>query len=211
MIYSIVGKPGSGKSYYLTMLARKFLLKGKRVFSNVKIDEREFKFKSYQKKKIGILYYYSSLQQFRVVYSGVILMDQTASYFSARDWANMDPEDMTKFQQHRQDLLDIYFTSQNLDFVDKQLRLLSNYCIEMNNWKFLGYFTATSYYPEEINKEKRKKINCKHFFFNKKIANAYDCYKSINRDIEKVDIEKTFVRMSTFFKEKGGETNASNK
>lgn len=217
MIYAITGKPGSGKTYFILRLIKKYLQDGRDCFCNLKIDETFldlkpkkssfFIFGKRKPKELGKLYYWDDLTKFRKVHSGVIFMDEGASYFNSRKWSSMSDEDLVKFQQHRHDGLDIIYSSQNFDMVDKVIRQLTNFvyiCHSFGpNSKTTWFFWSNLFDPEYVNnKEKKSSYKRQIYFFNQRLANAYDSWNLTNRDFEKELIEKIFVRMNTFFDKK---------
>jgi len=198
MIYAIVGKPGTGKSYTLVRVAKEFLSKGVDVYSNVVIDEKLLNLKPKKSffgkiQELGKLYYWTSLEQFRFIHNGIVLLDEAGAYFEPREWAKFTLEDRVKFQQHRKQKLDIYLTVQNFSRVDAVIRQLTNYVIECH--KIGPLFLQRTYAPEDMDLKKRKGMGTKMFLFNAKLASAYDTYAMIN--IERVYY--TFKKMSDFF------------
>jgi len=121
MIYAMTGKPGSGKSYTAVRMVKNLLAKGIDVYANVVIDERIF-WQKQKPKKSGNLYYWRSLQQFRYIENGVVIIDEAASYFEARNWVRFSIEDRIKFQQHRKQRLDIYLIAQSFGRIESSVR-----------------------------------------------------------------------------------------
>lgn len=212
MITVITGKPGTGKSYTLTKIAKQHLIDGFDVFSNIKIDERNLKLKpkklyfnrfinlTFKKnlpiiKPLGILYYWSRIEQFKDISQAIVIMDEAQTYFSSRRWQNMTTEDEIKFQQHRKQGIDIYAGVQNLNRCDKIIRELSAYVIELT--RIGSLFIAKRFLPEEIDKAQRKALNFDFYFRNKTISEAYNTYELINFDSD--DKQLKFTQMSFFF------------
>jgi len=177
MIYAIVGKPGSGKSYYLVRQCKKLLEQGVDVYSNVIIDIKKMNLKK-KKNNLGTCYYWSSLQQFRYINNGVVLLDEAGAYFEPREWAKFSIEDRVKFQQHRKQKLDIYLTVQNFGRVDAVIRQLTNHVTEIK--KFYGIFIARSYDPMDIDLKTRKPNGFSVYLFDQKLADCYDTFQMVN-------------------------------
>lgn len=199
MIYAIVGKPGAGKSYLLIRLAKQFLEHGTDVYSNVKIDERKLKLKQIKnifgkKKELGKCFYWNSLSQFRYINNGVVLFDEAGAYFEPREWAKFEPEDRVKFQQHRKQKLEIFITVQSFNRVDDIIRRLTNQIYEVH--KVFGLFFYKIYDPLDIDLKKRKAMGMKFYWFDQKLADAYDTFQMVNL-VDKADYK--FKPMSDFF------------
>jgi len=201
MIYAICGKQGIDKTYYLTLLCRKFLNQGINVYANYKIDQRIFKFsqKKIEKGKIGKLYYWNDVAQFRHIFNGIVLIDEIGAYFESRNFSKFTTEDRIKFQQHRKERLDIYYTVQAYTRTDLIIRQLTNQVIQLK--KFFNIFTAWEYDATDYEFAKDfRTIKClsrNFYFLRKKIYQAYDTYALINAS------ERNFMfkNMAEFFKD----------
>lgn len=196
MIYSIVGRPGEGKSFFAVSLIRKFLESGIDVYINILVDESSLKLKS---KRPGTLYYWKSLSQFRYVENGVVIIDEAASYFEARNWSKFSVDDKVKFQQHRKEKLDIYVISQSFSRIESSIRQLVAYVYEMKKFSLPGitFFRAHTFVPEEIDLKTRKSLGTKYISFDQKVANAYDTYEKVNLLLP--PRENKFKLMKEFF------------
>lgn len=199
MIYAIVGKPGEGKSYTAVKLVKSFLEKGNDVYANVLIDERKLQLRHNKKHKLGTLYYWRSLAQFRYITKGIVIIDEAASYFEARNWARFTIDDRIKFQQHRKQRLDIYLIAQSFGRIESAIRQLVNHVYEMKRINIFGkqLFIKKMFTPEDIDLKTRKPLSTNLFFLDKKIADAYDTEEIIN--LIKPPSENKFKRMSDLF------------
>lgn len=219
MITIITGKPGTGKSYSLVRIVKDNLEQGTDVFANFKIDQSKLQlvskwdvgnifaniFRAFSKKaplpsrvKLGNLYYWSDLKEFRDISTAVIVIDEAQSYFSARRWKDMTMEDEIKFQQHRKQGIDIYAGVQNLKRTDTVIRELAAFVIEM---KRIGKFIiARRYLPEDIDKATRESLGTKFSRLDLKLAEAYNTNELINLDFEE-QAKSRFTKMDTFFRE----------
>lgn len=205
MIYTLVGKPGSGKSYLLVKIAKEFLQKGINVYSNIKINENKMNLRIKNKlfrnnvKELGKMYYWNSLSQFRFISNGIVLLDEAGAYFEPREWIKFSPEDRVKFQQHRKQKLDIYMSVQNFNRVDAVIRQLTNLVYEIHKIGNIFYYKV--YLPEEIDLKKRKNIGMKYYFFDKKLADCYDTFETVNLKENRL---MNFKLMSDFFVNNAG-------
>lgn len=201
MIFGILGLPGGGKSYTMVRMIKKDLEDGIRVFSNIKIDLRILKPQPRKGRKLGELYYWHHLTDFRLVQKGNIYIDEAGAYFNARKWKEISDEDLVKFQQHRKDGLNIIYSTQNFDFVDKMLRQLTNEVIEVHNF-FANWFWYKRYYPEAVNDRRDSRQHKglpRFFFFNRQIADSYNSWERIYSFNEQEFVERNFKKMSEVF------------
>lgn len=213
MINIITGKPGTGKSYTLTIWTKKFLERGDDVFANFKIDERLLKLKPKRLwvntiknrimqdnlpefKKLGRLYYWSDLSQFRDIQSAIIVMDEAQTYFSARRWKDMTAEDEIKFQQHRKQGIDIYAGVQNLNRCDKVIRELASYVYVVR--KIGNLFLRKRYTPEDYDLARRESSDSSFYWFDKDLALAYNTNELVNVEFDDFGYNN-FKKMSDFF------------
>lgn len=198
MIYSIVGKPGSGKSYMLVRLAKYFLQQGIDVYSNIILDVEAMKLKAHKplfrkSKQLGRCYYWQSLQQFRHIHNGIVLLDEAGAYFESREWSKFSVEDRVKFQQHRKQKLDIYLTVQNFARVESTVRQLTNFVYEVR--RFGNLFIRKTYVPEEMELKTKKSLGTSFYLFDINLARCYDTYEMVNLKTT----EYAFKPMSDFF------------
>jgi len=199
MIYAVTGKPGSGKSYLLVRKCKYYLEHGIDVYSNIQIDERKLNLKPYKplfrkQKELGKCFYWQSLADFRYINNGIVLLDEAGAYFEPREWAKFSLEDRVKFQQHRKQRLDILLSVQNFARVDAIIRQLTNAVYECHKLKNLFWYSE--YQPEEVHLKKRKRLSRKFYFFDQKIASAYDTLATVNL---RERPERSFKPMSSFF------------
>lgn len=176
MIYAVVGKPGTGKTYNLVRFAEKFLRQGINVYSNIIIDETKFQLG----KKPGTLYYWYDMKEFADVYNGVVLWDEIGAYFDSRNYEKFPEEIRRKFQQYRKERLDIYYSVQAYGRTDLIIRQITNIVIECNHiWKF--FWTKSFDDPEAYLKDEQQGAMVFPHWFNQRIASAYDTYQSVKR------------------------------
>jgi hypothetical protein len=200
MIYAIVGRPGTGKSYSAVDMVRNFLRKGTDVYSNVPIDESKF-WEGNEPKKKGKLFFWKSLAQFRYIENGIVIIDEAGSYFEARNWAKFSLDDRIKFQQHRKQKLDIYLIAQSFARIESSIRQLTATVYQMQKINIFGLvlFIKRGYIPEDIELKTRKSISTSFLFLRPKIANAYDTYATLN--LNRPPPENKFKLMSELFTE----------
>jgi Cdc6-like AAA superfamily ATPase len=193
MIYLISGKPGTGKTYTATKLAYDFLMNGRDVYANYDINftpyvlhqrksiyhkiKRTFKYFTNtlfdkQNKKPGKIYRWETIEDFKFIEQGVILLDEGHIWINSRQWEKLPPEIHYKASQHRKDGIDMYIITQNPARIDKVFRELANDVLQMH--KFAFWFWYNIFDVEEIDKEKKKSHGFKIFPFSKPLAQSYD-------------------------------------
>lgn len=163
MVEGFTGLPGSGKTYYLTKLGLEALKQGRKVYANFKIE--------------GANYFQNLTDVFNLT-EGVILVDEINLSCASRFWAKFPPELAYFWSQTRKFKLDIYWTAQHIDRVDKIIREITNYAWTIKKLPF-GIFLARQFLPEHITKEKRYCYQNKFFILNKKIYTKYNTYELI--------------------------------
>lgn len=128
MINIVVGKPGSGKTYYLVRKAHRFLRQGRDVYSNFFIDFKSYDEETRKKplnrwldsfcslpfvrdiraklfhnknRQPGKLYFWNELEDLLEIRGGEILIDECQIYFNSRSWKKLPFRLQYKLQQHR--------------------------------------------------------------------------------------------------------------
>lgn len=167
MVEGFTGLPGSGKTYFLTKISLERLKKKQPVFANFHIP--------------GVSYY-QNLREIFTVRKGLILVDEINLVCPSRWWNKFPPELAYFWSQTRKFGLDIYWTSQHIDRVDKIIREISNYVWWIKKFPF-GIRNARQYIPEHINKEKRQCFSSKWFKISSKIYKSFDTFEPIKIDL----------------------------
>ena len=207
MINVIVGKPGTGKTYYLVKLARKFILSGRDVYSNFFINRKKLiedyeQSRIYKLKKLfserilkkpflseyGRIIFWVKLDDFLNIRGGEILIDECQIYFNSRKWKDLPERLQYKFQQHRKHIghskdgkiieLNIWGAVQNVKRIDTVVRELVNNVFAVNHIARL--FMIREYDIEEIDKVKKDCYSTKFFVLNKKTAESYNTREEID-------------------------------
>lgn len=163
MVEGIVGLPGAGKTYYISKIGLEAIKKGRKVYANYKLEGST---------------YYNDLSEVCNVEDGLILVDEINLTCPSRWWDRFPPKLAYFWSQTRKLKLDIYWTAQHQDRVDKIVREISNYIWKINNL-IGGYRVMTEYLPEQINKAKREVIARRFFHINKEIFKHYNTYERI--------------------------------
>lgn len=159
-VEAFYGLPGSGKTYLLAKIGTEQIAKGRKVFSNFKLKGST---------------YFNDIFEIINIRKGVILIDEINLSFPSRIWDKLPPQFLYFWSQTRKMELDIYFTSQHPDRVDKVPKEISNWAWWVSKMPF-GFHFARKYLPEHINKAKRK--NYQFMFFRRK-KNIMDSYNTM--------------------------------
>ena len=158
MVEGFVGLPGSGKTYWLTKLGLDAVKKGRKVYANFKLE--------------GAIYY-KDLKDVQEIENGVILVDEINLSCPSRWWDRFPAYLAYFWSQTRKNQLDVYWTAQHQDRVDKIVREISNWIWKITNLPF-GFRIMCQYLPEQINKTKREKFGTKIFHISKSVYNKYN-------------------------------------
>jgi len=178
MVEGVVGLPGSGKTYILTMRAFRAMAKGIHVFANYHLK--------------GALYFDSwadliSLTEDlrRERFKSLICIDEVNLWAPSRFWQKIPEGVLYLWAQTRKRKIDVLWSSQSEKRVDTVIREVTNYvwyCFS------LGPFTvARSYYPEDLRKAKSKPLRISLVLRKGRIYRLYDTF-------EMIEVEKSYSR-----------------
>lgn len=163
MVEGFFGLPGSGKTYFLSLIGLKAIKDGRKVFANFKLTGAE---------------YFCDIFEVINIRKGVILIDEINLSFPSRIWDRLPPQFLYFWSQTRKMELDIYYSSQHPDRVDKVIKEISNWAWWVYKLPF-RFHMAKKFLPEHINKEKRKNYQMKLFRRNKETQEAYNTMELI--------------------------------
>lgn len=191
MITIVTGKPGAGKTLYLTYKALEKVLKGFDVYANWKLD-----FSSYVEKKklnpekFGQVYFWSEIPELLDIKGGQIFIDEAQGYFDSREWQDMPPSAKQKFSSHRHDVrtdeagnvipLDIWAGVQHTSNIDKRIRDLGHNFLEVKNLvRTLFMVSAFELHDLKDDSVRRRAVKRSFFFFSKIKANCYNTHEAV--------------------------------
>jgi len=181
MIEGYFGLPGSGKTYYAVMEAKKRLERGERVVSNFKLKGAEM---------------FTNFDDFMELKECCIIIDEAGIWLNARKWAMIPDEILYRFMESRKHRFDLLYTAQNPEMVEVTLRRITNYMWYMRRfgrkeWKFkkdgrsirrkAWIHRASLWEPEIYRKKKEKPLLSTYFRIKPEIANLYDTESLIIR------------------------------
>jgi Zonular occludens toxin (Zot). len=162
MVQGICGLPGSGKTYYLAKIGREAIKKGREVYANFSLKGAKP---------------YTDLRQLADVREGLILVDEINLLCPSRWWDRFPPNLAYFWSQTRKNQLDLWWSSQHIDRVDKIVREISNWVWEVRKVGFI--FLMVCYLPEQLGKAKRTNFGIKVFPLTKKVYQDYNTYERI--------------------------------
>lgn len=192
MITIITGKPGAGKTLFMTYKALEMVKLGFDVYANWKLDFSSYiELKKWDKSKLGRVYFWSEIPELLSIRGGQIFIDEAQGYFDSREWQEMPPSAKQKFSAHRHDIrkdklgniipLDIWAGVQHTSNIDKRIRDLGQHFIEIRN-VFHLLFMASYFELQDLKDDniKRLAIKRKFFFLIKAKANCYNTHEAVN-------------------------------
>jgi hypothetical protein len=163
MVEGFVGLPGAGKTYYLTKLGLKGLKKNREVFANYKLKGAK---------------YYTDLKEVIDIKKGIILVDEINLICPSRWWDRFPPKLAYWWSQTRKNELDVYWTAQHQDRVDKIVKEITNWIWEIRKLPF-NFRLAKCFLPEQINKTRRENFGSIFFYISKNIYKNFNTYERI--------------------------------
>jgi len=153
MITVVEGKPGMGKTVWMTAEILRWLRRGEDVYTNIEIKDQRI-----LKKYYGHLYYIESLEDIIKLRRGKIILDEVQTYLNSRNWSTLDIRFQLLLQQHRKRGLDIIGATQSIkraDVVFRELvqvfyriRKIAAFRIPYTTAAF-GFFYLREYDPDE--------------------------------------------------------------
>lgn len=192
MITIITGKPGAGKTLFMTYKALDMFLKGYDVYANWKLDFTKYVVhKKIDLETVGNVYFWSEIPELLHIKGGQIFIDEAQGYFDSREWQEMPPSAKQKFSAHRHDVrkdkngntipLDIWAGVQHTSNIDKRIRDLGQHFLEVRNI-FRLVFMASHFELQDLKDDniKRRAIKRTFFLMNKRKANCYNTHEAVN-------------------------------
>lgn len=192
MINIITGKPGAGKTLFMTYQALTMIRQGYNVYANWKLDFTDYiDKKKLDRSKLGNVYFWSEIPELLHIKGGQIFIDEAQGYFDSREWQEMPPSAKQKFSAHRHDVkknndgeiipLDIWAGVQHTSNIDKRIRDLGQNFIEVKNI-FRRVFMVSHFELHDLKDDtvKRKAIKRRFFLFNKSKADCYNTHEAVN-------------------------------
>lgn len=163
MVEGFVGLPASGKTYWLSVIGLNAIKRGRKVYANFKLD--------------GAIPY-KDLKEVQDIRLGIILVDEINLICPSRWWDRFPTYLAYWWSQTRKNELDVYWTSQHQDRVDKIVKEITNYIWELRRLPFSFRF-MNCYLPEQIGKVKRQSFGFKIFHLSKTTWSHFNTFERI--------------------------------
>lgn len=145
------GAPGVGKTTIASLIARKDMKKGNKVWSNVPITGT---YKLDTKNDIGNY----------DIYDGRIIIDEAGVEYNNREYKKFSQKEVKFFKYHRHNKLSIDIFSQGYDDMDKKIRTLAQkyYVVKRS---IIPYFIYTRRIAKKIDIDKLSKQIIDAYYF----------------------------------------------
>jgi len=119
MISLIEGRPGQGKTVFLTMKIIEALEKGRNVYANLTLNTDAMPV-AWRSRYTRV----ETMEEVTRLREGLVVLDEIQIYLNSRNWDKLPPQFMLFLQQHRKRSLDILGATQSVKRADVVLREL---------------------------------------------------------------------------------------
>ncbi len=171
MIRAYTGRLGAGKTYSMVADARKLFMDG---YPQVFTSMASLKFP-------GSIYFpIERIGEIATLERGIILLDEAHVSMGSRTWNSTPKEALVALSQLRKNGLHLFFTTQHLDKVDKQLRELVNEVSDVSN--VLGRLTICRTLDPNVfdSRERKKPLRTRWFIRDERIYCLYDTMEKLS-------------------------------
>jgi hypothetical protein len=184
-VVGIVGRMGSGKSYFAVRTAWRRINAGANIVTNFTMvfdEPHDGKCPKGCTCKLRDRWQaFTGWEMFAYLEDAVVIIDEAHLWApSNRPW-DFPTVAKWKLAMARKFRLDLYWISQHEDRVARTIRDLTNMLYLCSSWGGGIYFTAKGWEPE-VFRRATKHVDRKGYFFNAKIANLYDTLEVLETD-----------------------------
>jgi hypothetical protein len=156
MAISVVeGRPGTGKTVFLTNMVISYLKSGHHVYTNIEIQLPP---RHPWNRRLHII---QSLEDIINLREGKIVLDEVQTYLNSRNWDKLDIRFQLLLQQHRKRGLDIMGATQSVKRADVVFRELIHYFYGVRKiftislfGKVYGFFLLREFDPDTVEKDR---------------------------------------------------------
>lgn len=202
-VVGIVGRMGSGKSYFAVRMAYSRMKAGATVYSNFSmrlgpthdepcgqrcVSSGRCRCKRHCPCQMASRWHrFEGWEQFVTITDAVVIIDEVDLYAPSHDPRSIPDYVRFKLKMARKHRLDIYWIAQHESRVHRMLRdVLTNEIRTCQSWFGGLYFSAKTWDPSSI-RRRRKHTGRSGYFMRKRIANLYDTLETIRGDTERGD------------------------
>jgi hypothetical protein len=168
LVVGVVGRPGSGKTYFASKLALERVRAGAHVITNFSMALPEG--------CPGRWSQWTSWEDVAMLQDAVVVLDE--AHLLAPSVTGFTLPEVARWwlSQVRRFGCDLYWVSQNEMRVSKSLRDLTNYIAVCNSFRGGKSFRVTTYEPEHLRKE-GKHLDIKRYRFDPEIGRIFDSWE----------------------------------
>lgn len=172
-VVGVVGRMGSGKSYFAVRMAYSRLRAGARVCTNFTMNLPPHLAGNWQQ--------FHGWDQFAELSDAVVIIDEAHLWAPSSQHLHFPTVARFKLSQARKFGLDVYWISQHEDRVNRTLRDLTNMVYVCRSFFEGRYFSAKGYEPEKLRK-KGEHIDRRGYRLDLRVANMYDTLEILDVD-----------------------------
>lgn len=172
-VIGVVGRMGSGKSYFAVRMAHNRMRAGAQVVTNFSM--------TLPAELAGKWRQFNGWEQFAELEDCVVIIDEAHLYAPSSQHLHFPMIARFKLAQARKFGLDVYWISQHEDRVNRTLRDLTNMIYVCRSFFDGKYFSANGYEPEKL-RRKDEHIDRRGYRFDASIANLYDTLEILDVD-----------------------------
>ena len=205
MIKAYVGLLGEGKTLSMVNDAIPYLLDNRRIFTNTPFFTKKTSYNSFfnawfERKPINEElrpFFLSNTQEFLDAFleedDALFCIDEAGLIFNNRAWKTLDPTYLIKFAQSRKHGLDIFYTTQHFQNVEKRLRDITNIVVECQYRHMLNF----PLFPKKIY---NFYFNPIAFYFPIPTWDLKEKYLIMEKSIGGLKLKKLFRSFDTMYK-----------
>jgi hypothetical protein len=187
-VVGVVGRMGSGKSYFAVRMAYRRLGRGENVCSNFTVNTERLRGRrrwwlpfTRVKTTFGTWTPFYGWEQIAELENCVVIVDEAHLYAPSSKSLQFPMVARWKLSMARKFGLDVYWISQHEDRVNRSIRDLTNLIYVCNAWFDHLAFSAKGYEPEKV-RRKDQHVDRRFYFFSKYIASLYDTLEVLQVD-----------------------------
>lgn len=202
-VVGIVGRMGSGKSYFAVRMAYRRMRAGATIYTNfsMRLEPRHAKpcrERCIRKGRCKCArrcpcqmasrwHRFEGWEQFATITDAVVIVDEVDLYAPSHDPRAIPDYVRWKLKMARKHRIDLYWIAQHESRVARLLRdVLTNEIRVCQSWFGGLYFSAKTWDPSNV-RRRRKHTGRGGYWFRKHIANLYDTLETIRGDEERGD------------------------